>query len=261
MIDVRIVCCHDAKPLAETLTRLLEAEQHRVRVTVGRLALAELEEARTEQDAVLLIWSPDARSQTYMIEWGNKIEAWRLVEIARTPDCPRIARKAPVIDFTQWRGERGGGRAWDALNERLRAVQRVVNPPKPVSKPAIAAMVMLAVAAMFGAVAERNRAVHRTQTAEEPAPVETAVISNGTERGGPIVAIEPASLDETLHFRRIPNAPLVDASEPITLTPIDPIDLEPIRAETLLERLNDFNPLRTRAPQAAPDQIADTQTQ
>jgi len=254
MIDVRIVCTYDAKPLAETLTRLLEAEQHRVRFTVGRLALSELEQARTEQDAVLLIWSPDARSQTYMIEWGNKIEAWRLVEIARTPDYPPISRKAPVIDFTQWRGERGG-RAWDALNDRLRAVSNVVNPPKPVSKPAIAAMVMLAVAAMFGAVAERNRTAHHTETAEEPAPVEMAVENNGNERGGPIVAIEPASLDETLHFRRIPNAPLIDVSEPYTLTPIDPVEAQTIRSETLFERLSDLNPLRARAPTpTAPDQ-------
>jgi hypothetical protein len=250
MIDVRIVCTHDARPLAETLTRLLEAEQHRVRLTVGRLALSELEQARTEQDAVVLIWSPDARSQTYMIEWGNKIEAWRLVEVARTPDCPRIARKAPVIDFTQWRGERGG-RAWVALNDRLRTVSNVLNPPKPVSKPAIAAMVMLAVAALFGAVAERNRTAHRTETAEEPAPIETAVVNNGNERGGPIIAVEPASLDETLHFRHIPNAPLIDASENYALTPIDPIEAQTIRGETLLERLSDLNPLRARQP--APD--------
>jgi hypothetical protein len=254
MIDIRLVFTYDAKPLAETLTRLLEAEQHRVRLTFGRQSLAELEEAREERDAVVLIWSPDARSQIYMIEWANKIDRTRLVELARTGDVPRTNRKAPVIDFTQWRGERGG-RAWDALSARLHSIDTTLNPPKPVSKPAIAAMLMIAVAAMFGAVSERNRTAHRVDTAEEPAPVETAtVVTEGLERGGPIVAIEPASLDETLHFRRIPAAPLIDVTETDPLTAVDPIDIDPIRGETLLERLNDFNPLRQRTPAPNPDQ-------
>lgn len=253
MIDIRLVFTYDAKPLAETLTRLLEAEQHRVRLTYGRQSLAELEEAREERDAVVLIWSPDARSQIYMIEWANKIDRTRLVEIARTPDHPRTNRKWPVIDFTQWRGERGG-RAWDALSSRLHTIDTTLNPPKPVSKPAIAAMLMIAVAAMFGAVSERNRTAHRVDTAEEPTPAETAAITEGVERGGPIVAIEPASLDETLHFRRVPNATLIDISEASPLTTVNPIDIDAIRGETLLERLNDFNPLRQRTadPTTAP---------
>jgi hypothetical protein len=117
MIDVRIICTYDALKLAETLTRLLEAEEHRVRLSVGRQSLSELETARCERDAVLVIWSPDARSQIYMLEWANKIDATRLVEISLA-DPPRVARKATVIDFSHWRGERGERAAWNALNDR-----------------------------------------------------------------------------------------------------------------------------------------------
>jgi DNA-binding NtrC family response regulator len=117
MIDVRIICTYDAAKLAETLTRLLEAEEHRVRLTIGRQAMTELDSALETRDAVLLIWSPDARSQTYMLEWARRIEEARVIDITLTPDWPRLGRKSTVaIDFTQWRGERSERAAWNALN-------------------------------------------------------------------------------------------------------------------------------------------------
>ena len=93
MIDVRIICTHDAVKLAEMLTRLLEAEEHRVRLTYGRQAMSELEEARDARDAVLLIWSPDARSQTYMLEWARNIDPVALVEIARGRAIGRASKR------------------------------------------------------------------------------------------------------------------------------------------------------------------------
>ena len=81
--DIRIVCTHDAVKFAEMLLRLLGAEQHQVRLLAGRQSLAELEAAKTAQDAVLLIWSANAPSQHYMREWARNIPPGRLIEIAR----------------------------------------------------------------------------------------------------------------------------------------------------------------------------------
>ncbi len=243
MIDIRIVCTHDAAKLAETLTRLLEAEQHRVRLSYGRQALAGLEEARSSTDAVLLIWSPDARSQTYMLEWARNIDPARLVEIARTPDCPHIARKAPVIDFSNWRGERGG-RAWQALNARLAAIHRALNPPKPPPRAAILGFGLATAAAMVGAVMVRMDNVSAPEANSTPAE-EFAIIDAGDGVGGPLNAIEPASLDETDFV----GGPFVDAA-PLEFAPSAPLAPIPdiatleVRDPTLMERLNALNPLR-----------------
>lgn len=241
MIDVRIVCAHDALKMAETLTRLLEAEQHRVRLTFGRQALSALEEARTETAAVLLIWSPNARSQTYMIEWGRNIDASRLVELACIPDCPKLPRKSPPVDFTHWRGERG--RAWDALNERLRTVRRTLEPPKPVPTRTVAALGFVTAVAMVGAIGARMNApldAPTTDTSQE----QTAALAPTGEVGGPINTFEPASIDDTLHFRRAQPIALIDASTDVTLTELADYEPQTLRNETLLELLSGLNPLR-----------------
>lgn len=244
MIDIRIICTHDALKLAETLTRLLEAEQHRVGLSYGRQALNALEAAREEKSAVILIWSPDARSQTYMLEWARNIDASRLVELARTLDCPRIQRKAPVVDFTTWRGERGG-RAWDALCDRLRGVQRVLEPPKPVSGRAVAAFGLVTAVAMAGAIAERvNSAFEPTQMANSANAQLLPAPNPDTGVGGPLAAIEPASLDDELRFRFPSDVALLDTSSGLTYADIPDIAPKTLREETLLERLNSFNPLR-----------------
>jgi hypothetical protein len=244
MIDIRIICTHDALKLAETLTRLLEAEQHRVGLSYGRQALNALEAAREEKSAVILIWSPDARSQTYMLEWARNIDPHRLVELARTPDCPRVARKAPVVDFVAWRGERGG-RCWDALNDRLRGVQRVLEPPKPVSSRAVAAFGLVTAVAMAGAIAERvNSAFEPTQMADGSRVQMLPAPDPDTGVGGPLAAIEPASIDENLNFRFPRQVALIDASSGLTYAELPDIQPLTLRDETLLERLNAFNPLR-----------------
>jgi hypothetical protein len=69
MIDIITVSTHDAKKLAADLVRLLEAEEHTVRMLVGRQSQAAIEDAKSSRDGVLIIWSEDAPSQTYMREW------------------------------------------------------------------------------------------------------------------------------------------------------------------------------------------------
>jgi hypothetical protein len=244
MTDVRIICTYDAAKLAETLTRLLEAEQHRVRLTSGRQTMSELDEARTSRDAVMLIWSPAARSQTYMIEWAHKIDPVRLVEIAVTPDAPRIARKANVIDFSHWRGERGGG-AWHGLVDRLRAVENVLNPPKPPSKYAMFAMGMASAAAVTGAVVMRVNDTSLPIAPQDAADEQLVAEDPSTGLGGPLRAMEPASLDEDpLRIRRMPQlAPLRDTRR-IALSDVPQVRYMTLRDETLLERLTSLNPLQ-----------------
>jgi hypothetical protein len=252
MIDVRIVCTHDAIKLAEMLTRLLEAEQHRVRFTYGRQSLSELEDARGARDAVLLIWSPNARSQVYMIEWARKIDPSRLVELALgTTDWPAVKRLSPVIDFTNWQGARGA-RAWKALNERLHAVTRVFEPPQPMSARTLLTAGMATAAAAAGIVVMNANppAVKDIATA---VPLEdVALVDPSAGMGGPLSAIEPASLDdEVLRLRHYPElAPLAEDSAPLP-HPVEYDEVE-LRDPTLLERLDSINPLRVLNDDEAP---------
>lgn len=242
MIDIRTVCTHDGRKLANTLVRLLEAEQHQVRLTFGRQSLSELDAAKASHDAVLIIWSPDAPSQTYMLEWARSIDPNRLVEIALTPSWPRIERVAPVIDFTAWRGERGA-RPWNALNERLRAVARTMEPPKAPTRAAIA--VGLASVAAVGVAA-----VVRVNDGPPPAPVDepthTALVEETTGLGGALEAIEPPSVEDvfTIQSTRMPRVPLMPATPTPELVEVKPFDPPEIRDPTLLERLRALNPLR-----------------
>ena len=57
MIDIRIVCTHDAVKTAQTLRRLLEAELHTVDVSFGRHSLDHFESALNSHEIALLIWS------------------------------------------------------------------------------------------------------------------------------------------------------------------------------------------------------------
>ena len=256
MIDVRIICTHDASKLAETLTRLLEAEEHRVRLTMGRQALVELEHAREAKDAVILIWSPDARSQTYMREWASKIPAARVIDLTLTEDWPRLGRKVTAIDFAQWRGERSNrNAAWRTLNERLLGVSRALNPPKPPPKYAALALGAASAAAMAGAVILRvnDQAMH---AGEEPPAQEQLVAGDpSTGLGGPTLAVEPASVLDTqlMRVRNFPDAPLLrDTTSGASLAALPVLQTYELRDPTLIERLSVLNPLRERAPAESP---------
>lgn len=247
MIDVRIVCSHDAVKLAEVLMRLLEAEQHRVRLSYGRQALSELEAARSAQDAVLLIWSPNARTQTYMLEWARNISTTRLVEIAHsTSDFPPIKRLAAVVDFTQWRGQRGA-RCWKALVERLNAVARAFEPPQPVSAKSLITAGLATAAAAAGIVVIQANAPAPKEIVSSVPLEDVALADPDVGMGGPLNAVEPASIDEgVIRLRRFPElAPLAEGAAP--LSELVEYRQVPLRDPTLLERLDALNPLRVLA--------------
>lgn len=243
MIDIRIVCTHDAVKLAEMLMRLLEAEEHQVRLVHGRQSLADLEEAKTSRDAVLLIWSANAPSQHYMREWARHIPPGRLIEIARAPGWPTSERKAPVLDFIAWRGERGA-RAWNTLNERLRTIARVMAPPKPPPGRAMLALGVASIAAVGGAVMVRlNDTAPAPEVTAEANEQSLIAVDPELGVGGPLGAIEPASVDE---IERV-AIPRFSSVEPIA-TP-DFADLPEyvapdLRPPTLMERISALNPLR-----------------
>lgn len=249
MTDIHAVCSYDATELVETkIVRLLEAEQHRVRLSVGRQSGAEIDAIRKTKCAVLLVWSPRACSQSYMLDWVKGVEPSRLVEIATAPGWPRIDREAPVIDFSKWRGERGS-RAWDALKDRLRTVSRQFEPPKPPPKRAAFALGMASLAAMFGAIFVRvnDTGVSQAPIAAPPSADEFADAQPDPSigMGGVLEAPEPASLDDLPELRRLP----VQRFAPIEYQPVQLIsqptpELLDIRDPTLMERLQSINPLR-----------------
>jgi len=244
MIDIRIVCTHDAVKLAEMLMRLLEAEQHEVRLVHGRQSLADLEEAKTSRDAVLLIWSANAPSQHYMREWARHIPAGRLIEIARAPGWPTSERKAPVLDFIAWRGERGA-RAWNTLNERLRIIARAMAPAKPPPGRAMLAMGVASIAAVGGAVMVRLQDTAPAPELTAEANEQTLVaVDPALGVGGPLDAIEPASMEE---IERVAH-PRFASVEPIAspdFADIPEYVAPDLRPPTLMERISALNPLRS----------------
>lgn len=242
MIDIITVSTHDAKKLAADLVRLLEAEEHSVRMLVGRQSQTSIEDAKTSRDAVLIIWSEDAPSQTYMREWLRQSDATRLIEIATTPGWPeRKDRKAPVIDFSSWRGERGG-RAWNALSDRLKAVSRVVEPPKPPARHAAIALGIVSIAAVGVAMSVRANQDLIAPTTDAPVETQVAELDAPTDAvGGAIYAIEPASVDDLatlpplrpINMQALHIAPLEFSQARIATIP-------EVRDPTLIERLQNF---------------------
>lgn len=244
MIDIRIVCTHDAVGLAEALMRLLAAEQHRVMLTYGRHSLRELEAAQSSREAIVLIWSNDAPSQHYMLEWLHGIDPSRLVEVARAPGAPRLERRAALIDFTNWRGDRGS-RPWTALNERLRAVARAMEPPKAPPNRAALALGVASLAAVTSAIFVR---ADQDVAGAAPEPIESIIASTDTPEavGGPLTAVEPASADEPIEVRplgaRLPRMELTTSELP---PPGEVVETE-LRSPTLFERISDIGLLLDR---------------
>jgi hypothetical protein len=244
MIDIVTICTYDARKIAAELVRLLEAEQHQVRLIFGRQSQHELEEVKAAKNAVLIIWSADAPGSSYFLEWARQIDAGRLVEIATAPGWPmRADRKAPVVDFSGWRGERGG-RAWNALNERLRAVSRVMDPPKPPAKHAALALSIVSVAAVGVALGVRaDQAPQLTPHAPETTELQTAQLEAPTVAvGGATYDLEPGSIED---LSAIPNVrplrmPLYDGPEPLELARLDSGPLPAVRDPTLMERIRDI---------------------
>ncbi|MES1156919.1 MAG: hypothetical protein ABUL73_03975 [Alphaproteobacteria bacterium] len=231
-IPIRIVCTHDAAKLAEDLRRLLSAEQHAVEICCGRQSLVFLEASRELREAVLLIWSVDAPSSHYMLQWATHIEPTRVVEISRTRMSSGFAeQRGKVIDFSKWEGQRGG-HAWRDLESRLADIARATEPPKPPPRYAAMALVAVSAIAVGEAALVRMHDVHhdamasttedtvQAPAAQPPAPVVHVADahSDSEGEGGPLTVSEPASkpVEEVVHLvrgaRRVPmlNAALAD---------------------------------------------------
>jgi hypothetical protein len=248
----RIVCTHDATKLAETLRRLLEAEQHPVCVSVGRHSIDAFESARTSNEAVLLIWSDNAPGAHYMLDWATRFDPARLIEIAAVSGWPDLDRREPVIDFAHWSGSRGDN-AWSDLIERLDDITLATAPPKlkaPPPRRAAAALVIASAAAMIGALAIRMHSDVVQPPAPPPTdePMQAALDTNPNDGvGGPLVAIEPASVEDELTAIDAPHdisAPRLDIVSAPVFTELPEIHALSIRNATLLEQLSALNPMR-----------------
>ncbi|HVZ99093.1 MAG TPA: hypothetical protein VG841_02125 [Caulobacterales bacterium] len=241
-IPIRIVCTHDAMKLAEDVQRRLSAEQHAVAISCGRQSARLIETSRSLREAVILIWSLEAPSAHYMLQWAANAEPTRLIEVARTR-APKTRQH--VIDFSAWEGERGGA-AWRALEERLRAVTRASEPPKP--QPRRAAMALAAVSAvavgdaLWLRVQDAERPPPASALADEPAPLRHMQTASFGGEGGPLTAVEPdsSSSDESVQIYRAPRVRGLEAAHFDTLKALEapaPFAIEERRAGGVLDRL------------------------
>jgi hypothetical protein len=248
MVDIRIVCARDAVKTAETLRRLLEAEQHRVNVSIGRHSLDEFARALESEEIAVLIWSANAPGAHYMFEWAERFDRKRMIEVASAVGWPDLKRSAPVIDFVGWNGTRGS-KAWVALSERLRPFSRVREIKAPPPRQAMMALGFAAAAAMVGAVVVR---VNEGPSVLPPAaPEQDALHVNASDgMGGPLEAtqadaVEPASIEDVMIIP--PHiAPLsqIHVAPPGPLTDLPEVKHIVLRQPTLLERLESLNPLQ-----------------
>lgn len=250
MTGFRIVCAHDGLKSGEALMRLLSAEQFSVELSYGRSSLDHLENARESGEGVILIWSLDAPTAIYMLEWAHGIDPSRLAEIARARRSPKIEnRVAPVLDFSAWNGERGGP-AWRALTQRLRAIEKAMEPPKPPPVRAAMALAMLAVFAMVGALFDRFHGPVDTNVATNAAPETTLAALEPTPasrlpeegRGGPIAPPEePASFNmDAVAFGPMAHHAAAIAAPHDSLTQIDTAPPMEFHDPSLFDRVGDF---------------------
>jgi hypothetical protein len=246
MTDIHIICLQEVADLAQALARLLR-ESYGVRLNVGHEARFDLDTSRRPHDIVLAIWSPDVKHQIFISEWAARTGPERLIEISyHVQHLPRVVRDKAVIDFSAWRGE-PDGRAWNELNAHLRTAARALEPEKAPPKPAAFALAALSAMAVGGALALRLHAPAPTVAAFEPDlhPIETQTGIGGALDQSEIV--EPPSVDDVFGVGRLPPrmASMPRASYTPLMTLAEYHEVE-IRDPTLLERLRDFNPLRSR---------------
>jgi hypothetical protein len=221
----------------------LYAEEHRVRVISGRHSAAEIDTAKTSRDAILMVWSKDAPSSSYMRDWLRESDPSRLVEVATATGWPeRKDRKAPVIDFSNWRGERGG-RAWNALNDRLKAVANIVDPPKPPALHAAVGLGVASLAAVVVAIGVRTGEAPVNTPALEPQQTAQTLEAPTVAVGGAAYAMEPASLED---LAMVPDVrplrmPLVELTPEPEVASLRNAPLPEVRDPTLFERIRELN--------------------
>ncbi len=170
MIGIRLVCAWDALDVARNIARLLSAEGFVVSTTAGRVGLDELKNPDRPDECRVIVWSVDGNSSPYVWKWvedggeGPLIE----IEIARDIAPAHGKRTHDPIDFSKWRGDRGGAE-WQALEERLRQAVLGKAPPPGLRQRAAVFFGVIALVAGGGAGLMRMFE-DGTQSAEATAP-------------------------------------------------------------------------------------------
>lgn len=222
LIDVRIICAYDALGVAQQFQRLLAAEGHNVELNYGRPSLAFIPISRARREAVIVIWSERAQNALYPLQWAQATEPTRLIELAFCKEWPPVQGRARLIEFSVWNGRRGSA-SWRGLQERLRAIAKSLEPPKPQPRGAAFALVGASLVAAGAAIWARTQANHApleaapetslTATLEETRIDENA---RGGPLGDPISLSEPETYTPTIEFRpRFPRSALADI-RPVT---------------------------------------------
>ena len=239
MMAVRLVCTHDGVKTARMLARVLAAEGYSIDISYGRASLQQLEQLEQSSDkaeAIVLIWSLDAPVALYMLQWRQRADPSSLIEIARAKIWPDQPRRAPVIDFNGWNGERGSA-PWRALQERLRAQDRACAPPRPAPKRAALALGAVSALAAGSALVMRVQDADRSASLPQ-AEAQTAAAAESPEGlGGPLTTFEPASIEAMQFGPLAAHVDPIEASTPPRLLESEVAPPLIARNEPLLDRI------------------------
>lgn len=212
MIPIRIVCAWDSVEKAHAIERLLVAEGHDVSVACGLALLEELEK-RQARECVVCVWSHDGVDSYFVWRWVDETDSASLVEIRFGEAAPALAsRREEPIDFTRWRGDRGG-EPWKELERRIKRVASGETGPRV--EPVRAAMAFAAVlaVALGGTVGVRlfdSATSQQRLAARAPSQAPTDALDSpqrhmgGLEADAPLVEPEDAEVLEPFQRRRVP---------------------------------------------------------
>lgn len=236
MIGLRLVCAWDAVDLTRTIARILSAEDFNVTIATGQTGLDDLDDPKRPPEHLIIVWSTDGAYSPFVTRWVEENDAASLIEIETvTGVAPEIeGRLQSPIDFSAWRGVRGGSE-WEELNRRVSLA--VYGPPPAPSRRAQAAMLFgaLAVAAVGAAGVMRAFDAGTQEARATPPPAPVQLVEDRSAMGGPVSA--PVELDEG-PFRPAPflrMAPLADLPEPAALTELDSGERDAVENRSFLQ--------------------------
>lgn len=247
MIAIRIVCAWDSVEKAHAMERLLVAEGYVVSVACGLASLSELDERGDAPECVVCVWSVDAADSYFVWRWVDATDPNAIVEIRLNDIVPALeARREEPIDFTRWRGDRGGD-CWKELERRIRRVAIGESGPRvePVRAAiALGAVAMVALGASAGLrlfdglTGDHTPSSPREMTASVEDDQRPERHMGGLEASVPL--LEPESADELDPFQRrrlvlarpLPASPGGDALARVHME--DPISF---RNRTLMDHI------------------------
>lgn len=215
MLAVRIVCAWDAIDKAREIERLLEAETYVVTVATGLASLADLDDETRGPEVMLFVWS-ESRASPYVRRWLEASPPEAIVELRLGDHVPELEhRREDPIDFTSWKGVRGG-ECWKELDRRLK---RIATEGKPRIEPVVPAIVLASALGLAFVAAAGVRVFDHGSDQAAAAPSNTQTITAAVlppapiiERGGispAALLIEPESSDD-----------VVISTQPIRMRPL-----------------------------------------